>query len=194
VLRESYPLCRDTFKNESPDEIDKQIGRYLNAAGVGLDEAYLAGADLRGAWLRESTFRYANLESADLGSAILEQSNFFSANLKSAQLSRANLKNVDFSRANLSGADISDSRAENSKFSLANLHKLVMKSGMIGGADFSGADLSEAEFTDVSFETIDGTLAKLETAGNLQKAKFSKVRGLTEEQIKSCKEKQAIFS
>ena len=90
---------------EKLQEIIKSHGRWLrNEEGgerANLRDAYLSGANLRGANLRDAYLSGANLRGADLSDAYLS-----GANLRDAYLSGANLRGADLRDANLSGADL----------------------------------------------------------------------------------------
>ena len=92
------------------DEFDRFIQAYLHGAelrgallgGADLFHADLAGADLRGADLGGAFLSEANLSCADLSGA----------NLIGADLSETNLCGTDFSDANLTGTDLTGARCD----------------------------------------------------------------------------------
>jgi hypothetical protein len=196
VFRESYPRARNALKEQPGINEELHTGRYLNAEGVKLDGAFLAGADLSDAWLRGASFREATLRGANLTKAILEGSDCVAAELAQATLCEANLKSADFSRADLENADFSGARADSAKFNGADLTDTTMYGGTVGGADFSGANLTKAKFRGVIFASAspDGEPANPEAAEKLSGSVFDNVTGLTNGQIVLCKEKGAVFT
>lgn len=196
VLRESYSLARDSLKARDESGIDLLTGRYLNATGISLNGAFLAGADLEGGWLREATFRGARLRGVKLASAILEKADFSGAELVEIVLYKANLKEADFTEANVEYGDLSDARVDRAIFRDANLSNVTMTGGTAGGVDFSGADLTGAKLRGVDFTPIPPNVkeANPEAANILSNALFENVTGLTEAQIARCKEKGAKFT
>lgn len=91
-MKKSKPIP----KSSSPDEFDKFI------------QAYLHGAELRGAFLGGADLFHANLAGADLRGADLGAAFLSEANLRCADLSGSNLTRADLSEANLCGADLRD--------------------------------------------------------------------------------------
>lgn len=193
VMRESYPLARDALKDQPKNDKNRYIGRFLNAAGVNLDRAFLDDADFRVAWLRGASFREAALRAANFTDAMLEESDCSAADLENAILCNAIVKETNFTEAALRGADLSSARADGAKFNRANLAELFMEGGTIGGADFTGADLSGATFRDVVFSSASPNTppANPEAAAKLENASFEGIIGLTDEQITQCKQNGA---
>ena len=211
VLRESYPLARKrvvhpglvalvrqrlTPQDERDERNERQkIDSDLNATGVNLDGAFLAGADLRmGSW-REALFREARLRAVDLSSAVLEGADFSRAEMNAAVLSGANLADATFTEADLEEADLSGCELVNADFRDAKLSKVNMVGGIAGGIDLSGADLTQARFCDVEFDPIPPNVerANLHSAKRLSGAVFEDAGGLTEHQVGLCEEMGAVF-
>jgi hypothetical protein len=59
VFKEAYPLARNTVIGEREDALQS-----LDATNIQLDNAYLAGADLKQAWMPQASLRKANLFGA----------------------------------------------------------------------------------------------------------------------------------
>jgi hypothetical protein len=196
VFRESYARARDALKEDPKISNDVRTGRYLNAAGVRLGRAFLAGADFRDAWLREASLREAILRGANLAGANLEACDCVRTDLGQATLQKTNLKQADLSGANLENADLSGTRGDNAKFKQANLSAITMDGGTLGGADLSGADLSRARFQNVDFASAspDGVAANPEAAEKVLGAVFDNVTGLSVEQINLLRQKGATIS
>jgi hypothetical protein len=86
----------------SNDELDGQPWQGINFAWI---HAYLAGIDLRGADLGESTWSaHSDLSGAYLQCADLTGADFRGANLRDANLSGADVQGADFAGADLEGA------------------------------------------------------------------------------------------
>jgi uncharacterized protein YjbI with pentapeptide repeats len=113
-----------------------------------LEEANLAGADLR-----HYNFVNADLMNADLHGALLG----------GAYMAHAYLEGADLSDANLVDANLSHSELVNTRFNSAELsHALFIESNMKGAdlqstrllaSDFSRADLKEANFKSAIFKS-----------------------------------------
>jgi uncharacterized protein YjbI with pentapeptide repeats len=69
-----------------------------------LDGVFLAGADLRHGWWRESSFRGTRLTGAKFDGAVLEKANFSNAALSQIELCNSNLKDASFDYADLEAA------------------------------------------------------------------------------------------
>jgi uncharacterized protein YjbI with pentapeptide repeats len=99
VLKEAYPLARDWLQ---------QHPRYLDAARIQLDQAYLTSADLQRLWIAKASLRKATLRSTNLSNANLNGVDFYKANLCGANLSGANLYGANLCEADLNGADLTN--------------------------------------------------------------------------------------
>lgn len=192
VLSRSYRLARDARKRENLASFTRQ---FLNAAGVRLDGTYLAHTDFKDACRSQASFRGTNLSSALLTGAVLEGSNMSDADLTEAELVGANLRFVDFTRTDLTGAGLDGADIERADFTQATMKKITMIGGTAAGANFSYADLTNASFEGVNFcpTEPDGRQANPEAAKSLESATFKDVKGLSEKQVISCKEKGAKF-
>lgn len=206
AFRRAYPLARDALFGKPSEGRDIDTGQDLNAAGVNLNNTYLANADLRDSWLRQSFFRKAilkathfqnaNLEGSDMSGADLEEADFHGEYtiLVGVDFSGANLKFADFDHADLERATFFNTCAEKTNFKNARMKKISISNSTVIEADFTDADLTESEFTDVQFASADGkNNANPDAAQKLTDALFKQVKGLTREQIERCKQKGANF-
>jgi len=208
AFKEAFPLARDSLKKDpgrSSFSYDKQ---YLDASRIRLDNAYLAGADLREAWLpqaflQNATLNKARLDGANLSGAKLNKTYLADANLSGARLNRAylcsaNLSGVKLNKAYLSGANfagaklfladlsdanLSDANLNDADLTNANLSHAYLSRADLSGANFSGTNLSSANLSHVKF------LDKVKSWDN---ADLRGVKGLTSEQLGECEKNGAI--
>lgn len=183
---------------KSPEATHRIAGniRRLNRSGVRermrLTEAYLFGANLGGAQLKEADLWGANLEGANLREAALEGANLAGASLEGADLERANLKNADLrgvsltsadlqyailtggnlERANLTGANLRGANLEG-----ANLRGATLEGVNLRGANLTGANLQDAELKGTDFLGANLTGALLPEGNDLFSA-FEKTKTL----------------
>lgn len=127
---------------------------WVNWSNCLMEGVQLAGADLRGARLRNANLSGADVRGAQLGGADLAYTSLAGAKLGTAHLNQAamlgaNLRNADVSRADLSGA---------------NLAYAVLKGADLSGANLRGADLTNADLQGAKIEGADFTSAKLAQA------------------------------
>ncbi len=179
VFKEAFPLVRSQNKG-SPQSLD--------ASYIQLDNAYLRGADLKQAWMPEASLRGASLSGADLSKANLREVKLSKADLHGASLSGADLSEADLHGAKLNAVSLSGAkllRASLSKADLsgANLHGATLRGVNLSRASLGGADLSEAELSETNFEN----------ALSLDRTNLHGVKGLTKEQLATCKAKGAII-
>ncbi|HZU98509.1 MAG TPA: pentapeptide repeat-containing protein [Planctomycetota bacterium] len=133
-----------------------------------LEDAFLAGADLKGANLE-----YATLSCADVASARFDE-----ARLSAAILTGADASGASFDRADMGGATLKDAQLYGASFRAAKLNGAWLTNASAEGACFAGAVLvgarvgagafQRADFTDASLRgaTIGGTeLAEADFTG-----------------------------
>jgi hypothetical protein len=191
VWKESFPLTRDWIKKrQGPKKFDPQV---LDAASICLHSAYLARADLAEAWIVEASLQSANLTEANLSRAnlfgviftraILTKADLSGADLTSAHLSGAILSGANLSRANLSGADLSGAFLRGAFLFGENLTSANLTSANLSRANLSGANLFGADLSG----------AHPENANSLKDTNLCEVKGLTKEQLATCKTKGAII-
>jgi energy-coupling factor transporter ATP-binding protein EcfA2 len=104
--------------------------RYADMYQAFVVKANLRNSELRGARLRESDFRKADLRGANLKGADLRQGNFQRADFREAQMTEVNLGDADLRGAQLGFAD---------------LKKADFNDARLAGADLRCADLLDAE-------------------------------------------------
>ncbi len=209
VFKEAFPRTRGRLKRNI---------QFLDATGVLLDNAYLSEADLKQAWMRESYLRNADLSETELSAAELEGANLFGANLHRAKLEGANLwganlADADLSWTRLSGAYLSEAKLNGAKLTLADLvgARIILadlREAKLEGADLTMADLRRAKLNGANLfrtklngaelEAADLTMATLreanpEDALSLKDTDLRGVKGLTKEQLETCKAKGAII-
>ena len=100
----------------------------LNGAdlrGANLDEATLAGAELRGVQFSKATFRGANLSGALLLGSDFRHADFSRANLECARLNQASLVGANFQDARVAGVDIEDADMRNASSRSLNSYEEV---------------------------------------------------------------------
>ncbi len=178
VFKESFPLARKELQKPNA-QFDPQL---LDATGVRLDHAYLAGTDLAEAWLVR-----ASLREADLSNSQLEGAHFSFAQLGGADLGWALLKEADLSNAQLKEADLRNTKLERADLRFANLE----------GAIFGGTSLKEADLREAQLKEVDLSNAQLEgtdfRSSQLEGAIFSKAK-LKEVDFRSAQLEGANFS
>ncbi|HJT57811.1 MAG TPA: pentapeptide repeat-containing protein [Ktedonobacteraceae bacterium] len=191
VFKEALPLARQQLKKYLPsykvriidvsnkqkwslqlalkqlrDRFKKYPGIFksqdLDATGIQLENAYLAGADLNEVWLPGGSLAGANLIRTELNHANLAGTDLTGAQMNVAELNGTNLRGAILTGANLAGAELIDVQ-----FADAYLEK----------ADFTGADL---------------TGANPEEAKTLKGAILRDVVGLSDPQRLACRHLHAI--
>ena len=97
---------------EELNKIVENHKHWLNEDVDGWEDmkAYLSGAYLSGADLREANLSGADLSGADLSGADLRGANLSGADLRGANLREAYLRGADLREANLRGADLSGAK------------------------------------------------------------------------------------
>jgi hypothetical protein len=132
VFKQSFLYVRGEWEEQKPKSLGSDLSDHdrLGAAGIQLDNAYLAKADLRGVWMREASLRRANLFGTKFTGAHLKGVDFTDAHLEKALLTKTDSSRANFTRAKLMEADFT-------------------------GADISRADFTEAIFTGAHPEAAD---------------------------------------
>jgi uncharacterized protein YjbI with pentapeptide repeats len=213
VFKEAFPLARSQ-KKRSP--------QFLDATDIQLDNAYLAGADLKQVWMPRASLRKVNLNQANLSGANLSGANLSKAKLNDADLSEADLLDVDLSDAYLVKANLNDANLNRvnlreahlngaklneaylreadlsmahlllARLSEANLSKANLSKANLRWANLSKANLSEADLSGADLNKANLSEANLSGA-DLKDTDLHRVRGLTKEQLEDCKAKGAII-
>ncbi len=113
----------------------------LGAAPLDLEQAVLAGCDLRGCNLSGCNLRGANLQGADLQGAVLDGANLWGADLAGANLNLAGLRHASLRGSNLEDANLAKAELEG-----VNLHRANLLNASFHGADLKNAVLERARF------------------------------------------------
>ncbi len=157
---------------KSPEATHRIVGniRRLNRGGVRsgfkLTEAFLAGANLSAAHLRESDLWGAVLDHASLRETDLSESNLAGAQLEGADLERARLRGADLrgcamkeadleraemDEADLRGASLAAADLQYSSLKGANLNRTSLVGANLRGASLEDANLSSANLRGANF-------------------------------------------
>ena len=137
-----------------------------------LVEAYLEGANLRGADLEGAYLRGANLRDADLAGANLRGANLEGANLRGADLAGAYLRGANLRDADLAGANLRGANLRDAYLRGANLRGADLADANLRGANLRGADLVGANLRGANLRGADLVGANLRGA-NLRGADYS---------------------
>jgi uncharacterized protein YjbI with pentapeptide repeats len=164
----------------------KLIGTELT--GADLSGANLFLADLSRVYLSEASLVQADLTSVDLTGAALARADLSGANLTFAILFRANPNEANFSGAKLDGASLAGAQILKAQFHGTSLYQTELVGAELIGADFKGADLRGANLSDADLSETN-----LEEAQSLEDTNLRRVKGLTKEQLETCKAKGAII-
>lgn len=174
----------------SPEATHRIVGniRRLNRGGMKekfrLTEAFLAGANLGGARLRQSdlwgavlenaTLREADLTGANLAGALLDGADMERAllqgadmrgcALKEADLERAVLDQADMRGAMLSAADLQYASLKGTNLNRSNLSGANLRAAVLEGTNLSGANLRGANLRGAVLSDADLRLADLDHA------------------------------
>jgi uncharacterized protein YjbI with pentapeptide repeats len=105
------------------------------------DEQNLAGLDLTGANLRDSSFVRADLTRTKLADINGYGAKFLSAKMAGVVLDKARLTAADFTKADLTGASFKDT----------DLRQAILFRATLKGADLSGAQMRETELSNADF-------------------------------------------
>jgi len=176
-------------------------GADLEGLAAGND-ARLFGANLAHAKMRDSDLHGANLVTAGMAEAVLDNARADGAYFVAADLRRLHAQMASFTRAYLQGASARGADFNNSVMQGAHAHRLLAPGADFQGIDAGGADFSEATLTNARFwganlahaNFTGANLAGAEFAGAIiggavltcalvQGTNFSKVKGLTQEQL-----------
>jgi uncharacterized protein YjbI with pentapeptide repeats len=147
VLRRLDPVRKRTvllFLREAR-LINRNVTHY-EARYVGLDDADLSEANLRGARLVSTSGKeFISLKNANLRRAKLSKTILYGADLSGADLSEANLRHAYLSKTTLSGSILREAN-----LSKANLSGSILREANLSGADLLGANLSGSDLREVN--------------------------------------------
>jgi uncharacterized protein YjbI with pentapeptide repeats len=158
--------------------------RGANLSGADLCE----GVDLRDADLRGANLNFANLRTTKLSRAYLHGASLRGSDLRGSDLRNTNLSGIDFRTANLSGAYLINVDLDDANLSGVDLSRTMFSAPDPAGNEWSsrtsltGANLSFADLRGTSLEGV-----------NLDGTDLRGVKGLTEEQLATCKANGAII-
>lgn len=106
------------------------------------DRQDLAGLDLSGATIRDSSFKRADLSDTVLNEADARRAKFVSATMKNVSLDDANLVKADLTKADLTGASLQGADLTQARMFQANL----------SGANLTGARLNGTDMLQTTFD------------------------------------------
>jgi len=121
-----------------------------NLAGAYLADAYLADANLAGAYLADANLAGANLADANLADANLAGANLAGANLARANLADAYLAGAYLADANLARANLARAYLADANLAGANLARAYLVDANLAGANLADANLAGANLADAT--------------------------------------------
>jgi hypothetical protein len=184
AVRESYPLARDfsfpSTRRRWSGQMERtasqaaepdasvlgeapHVAPLLNASEIHLANIRLAGADLHGIWMPNSSVTIGGIAGIDLRHANLQSVTFIRCNFTDARLDGADLRRASFGNCILDAANLSGAKLDGARFGTVWMR----------GADLTGANIEAAE----SFSLT----------------RMIGIIGLTEEQRVACAAKGAGF-
>jgi uncharacterized protein YjbI with pentapeptide repeats len=171
--------------------------RGANLKDVDLTAADLRGAnlrdaDLQGADLSEAILKGANLREAFLLESYLVAANLSEATLHQARLTRANLRLASLCKADLGWAWLDDADVRGANLSEANLHEAKLWRTMLLGASLRNARLTMSDLSGAHLEDADLSGATLYKA-NLGGATLTEVN-LTQADLRQANLSEAELS
>jgi uncharacterized protein YjbI with pentapeptide repeats len=138
--------------------------RYAQAYGIFLANAHLWRSDFYGAFLSEADLRGADFGQADLRLAILDRAKMNHTNFDRAQLGGANLARADLRGANLSYSSLVNANLVDARLDGASLYGAHLSSANMVRANMQKADLRDAQLDGVDLEHADMQQAYLWSA------------------------------
>lgn len=154
----------------SPEDLSANIDRLLSTntcVRCNLQNADLAGVDLKRANLEGANLQNANLEGVNFKEAYLVGANFDGANLSRAKLDESFLLFASMSQANLEKASLDASQLQYARLINANLSQAEFTAP----ASLGNANLENANLSQVRLSGVDLTGANLQQA-NLEGSKL----------------------
>ncbi|MCJ7443222.1 MAG: pentapeptide repeat-containing protein, partial [Methanotrichaceae archaeon] len=142
------------MRNSLMDVFDQSIAEEIRS---GQSRMNLAGANLKGEYLRETDLHMkilngANLQVADLCGANLQYADLRDANLQHASLKGANLQHADLGDANLQYADLKGANLQYADLGDANLQHADLGDANLQYASLKGANLQAAYLRDANLQ------------------------------------------
>jgi len=151
--------------------INRNVVPHYDARYVGLDDADLSKADLRGARLVSTSkeefisLKNTNLKCAKLSEAMLYGADLSGADLSEADMSGADLRGADLSEAKLNGAILNRARLGTAR------EIVVLPDGGTEPAEPNPADLRQADLSQTNLQLARGwTREQLNQAESLEGA------------------------
>ena len=161
------PECRP-FQGLRVDFRGAQLrGAYLKESqlqSANLFEVQLQSANLSGAQLKFADLGGAQLQSSDLSDAQLQSANLGRAQLESAYLSDAQLQSADLRYAQMQSANLSGAQLQSANLSGAQLQSAYLSDAQLQGANLSGVQLRSADLIDAQLQSANLTNAQLRSA------------------------------
>ena len=157
---------------ESSDELAEVKGarlneshfRYAQAYGIFLANAHLWRSDFYGAFLSEADLRGADLGQADLRLAVMDRAQMNHTNFDRARLDGANLSRADLRGANLSYSSLEGANLVDVRLDGASLYGAHLSSASLVRANMQKADLRDAQLDGADLEHADMQQAYLWSA------------------------------
>jgi uncharacterized protein YjbI with pentapeptide repeats len=125
-----------------------------------MDERDLAGVNLSGSRLRETSFQRTTLVQANLSGVDAYRARFLSSAMRSARLDKGEFSEADFTKADMAGVSMRDTDLRRAKFFRAVLRGADLTGAKTMGADFLNADLSGARWTDGQRLCAEGSIGQ----------------------------------
>jgi uncharacterized protein YjbI with pentapeptide repeats len=138
--------------------------RYAQAYGIFLANAHLWRSDFYGAFLSEADLRGADLGQADLRLAVLDRAQMNHTNFDRAHLDGANLSRADLRSANLSYSSLEGANLVDVRLDGASLYGAHLSSATLVRANMQKADLRDAQLDGADLEHADMQQAYLWSA------------------------------
>jgi len=187
--RQAFDLAVVHLRLRKPDPCTPEPVDSLSQALITvLRESFPRARDGLGKQLFQSSPQTLDATGVQLDHAYLSQADLRGiwmpgAHLQGAHLWKADLRGAVIKYANLGGAYLKE----------ANLQQVHLWRTDLTKADIRGADLIQASLTEASLREADLTQVNIEDARSLKDTNLRGVKGLTKEQLESCKAKGAII-
>jgi len=148
-LAASCPSARDVDLYRA--QLNNASMAGIDLRGARLEEAQLNGADLANAVLVGASFSSAHLDKANLTGGVQAQgANFLNASLQGADLTGAQLQFADFSSAAMQGVVLNFAHLQGTVLRDADLEAATLQHARVQGADMSGMKMAGADLRGVS--------------------------------------------
>lgn len=172
----------------------------LDASGIGLIGANLAGADFSQVSLQDAKCRRAILQGGTVRSASLDNADFRTANLAQVTCANTGMSGARLDDAVLSGMSLEEVQLIDATLCSADLSQTTWTQVFAGGTDFTNAKLDGATLKAVDFNPVElpggprpGRRANPEAAASMRGTLLQDVVGLTHDQLARCSELGAVW-